>query len=122
MIPTKSYIKTQTTQMRPWVEGEDLTGASVNQRDTPCEGGGDSTRVDRVIAGFPRAMALGVDRLSLMMPPRCHPAPGRVPSRRPGPPVPAARSTRSSSAPRIPRIRLDCPCRLDSVRCRPRLS
>jgi hypothetical protein len=35
----KKYRKVATEEMRPYVLGEDLTGVSVSQEDTPEEGG-----------------------------------------------------------------------------------
>ena len=35
----KKYQKTALQEMRPYLEGEDLTGVSVSQEDTPEEGG-----------------------------------------------------------------------------------
>lgn len=40
MEPTwKQYRRTGITEMRPYIPGEDLTGVSVSQEDTPAEGG-----------------------------------------------------------------------------------
>lgn len=35
----RKYRKIGTQLMRPYVQGEDLTGVSVSERDTPGEGG-----------------------------------------------------------------------------------
>ena len=35
----KNYRKVGVCPMRPYVEGEDLTGVSVNNEDTPGKGG-----------------------------------------------------------------------------------
>lgn len=35
----KRYRRTGTTEMRPYVPGEDMTGISVSEQDTPEEGG-----------------------------------------------------------------------------------
>ena len=35
----KTYRRKGVTEMRPYVEGEDLTGVSVSERDTPQPGG-----------------------------------------------------------------------------------
>jgi hypothetical protein len=35
----KEYRKKNTQSMRPYIPGEDLTGISVSQEDTPEEGG-----------------------------------------------------------------------------------
>lgn len=34
-----NYRKTALQLMRAYVPGEDMTGISVSERDTPCEGG-----------------------------------------------------------------------------------
>ena len=35
----KQYRRTGLSEMRPYIQGEDLTGISVQQEDTPEEGG-----------------------------------------------------------------------------------
>jgi len=35
----KNYVKNAVQPMRPYVVGEDLTGVSVSEEDTPEEGG-----------------------------------------------------------------------------------
>ena len=37
--PWQQYRRTGLTEMRPYIPGEDLTGISVSQEDTPAEGG-----------------------------------------------------------------------------------
>ncbi len=39
MSETKNYRKKNVQPMRPYVEGEDMTGISVNKEDTPEVGG-----------------------------------------------------------------------------------
>lgn len=39
MSEFKRYRKVQTQLMRPYVPGEDLSGISVSERDTPAKGG-----------------------------------------------------------------------------------
>ncbi len=35
----KNYIKTATQEIRPYIPGEDMTGISVSQEDSPEPGG-----------------------------------------------------------------------------------